>query len=440
MDVPADALGSGWTDREAGAFLTRLTEIENRMGGHPGEHRAAELVAETLRDAGARDVTVDAFDVRTWRRGSAELGVVEPVRRSFDTIALPYSPGGDVRAPLVDVGYGTPEELDAADLRGAIAVASTTTPAEYGRFLHRMEKFGHAAAAGAEAFVFRNHVPGQLPPTGSLAFNHEVAVPGVGVSKETGEWLVDYAARDGVATVRVDASTEPGVSHNVHGVFGPAAGDEVVVLAHLDAHDIAEGALDNGCGVAVVTTMARMLDRADLDCRVRVAGVGSEEIGLLGSAALADHLDLDRVKAVVNVDGAGRYRTLRTFTHGSEETIAPLVERVAERTDRPLPIEEHVHPFSDHWPFLREGVPAVQLHSETPERGRGWGHTHADTRDKADSRNVREHAMLAALLVAELADVERIPRVQASDLRERLQGEQFEQGMRAADIWPADWK
>jgi Zn-dependent M28 family amino/carboxypeptidase len=439
MHVPTDALGAAWTDDAAWSVLTRLAELDDRMAGHPGEHRAADHVADALADAGARDVTVDVFDVRTWRRGSTDLSVVEPVEREFEAIALPYSPAGDVRAPLVDVGAGTPEEIAAADLDGAVAVASTTTPPDYGRFLHRMEKFGHAVEAGALAFAFRNHKPGQLPPTGSLRFNEEAAVPGVGVSRETGEWLVEYADRGGVVDLRVDASTEPGTSHNVHGVLGPDDGDEIVVVAHHDAHDVAEGALDNGCGVAVLVALARILAASALDTRVRFAGVGSEEIGLLGAGALADSLDLDEVKAVVNLDGVGRYRTLRAFTHASEDALAPLVERVSDDTDRPIAVEEHVHPFSDHWPFLREGVPALQLHSETPERGRGWGHTHADTRDKADSRTLREHAMLAALLVAELADADP-GRVERSYLRERLRGDEFEQGMRAAGIWPEEWE
>ncbi len=439
MDVPADALGRAWADDRAWRTLTRLAELPDRMAGHPGEHRAADLVAEELRDAGVRDVTVDAFDMRTWRRGSTDLTVVEPTEREFEAIALPYSPGGDVRAPLVDVGHGTPEEIADADLNGNVAVASTTTPPDYGRFLHRMEKFGHAIDAGAAAFVFRNHKPGQLPPTGSLLFDEEAAIPGVGVSRETGDWLVEYADRGGVVDLQVDASTEPGTSHNAHGVLGSDEGPEIVVVAHHDAHDISEGAMDNGAGVAVLVALADVLADCVLDARVRLAGVGSEEVGLLGASALARSLDLDDVAAVVNLDGVGRYRTVRAFTHGSEDALAPLVERVVDATDRPIEIDEHVHPFSDHWPFLREGVPALQLHSVTEERGRGWGHTHADTRDKVDSRNLREHAMLAAHLVVGLADAD-VPPVDADDLRDRLRGADFEQGMRAAGIWPADWE
>jgi Zn-dependent M28 family amino/carboxypeptidase len=432
------ALGRTWADDYPWAFLTRLTGIGNRMGGHPGERQAAGLVAEAFADAGVADVAIDGFEMQRWDRGRATLSVTDPVEREFRTIALPYSPAGEVAGDLVDVGYGTPEEIDAAGVEGAIAVASTTTPPDFGRFIHRMEKFGHAADAGAVGFVFHNHVPGQLPPTGALRFDEEAAMPGVGVSKETGAWLTEYADRGGRAELSVEAATESGESQNVHGTLGPDTDEEIVLLGHYDAHDVAEGALDNGCGIAIVVQAARILADLEIDTRVRVAGVGCEEIGLLGSEALARKLDLDSVRAVVNVDGAGRFRDLRAFTHASE-AVGDVAESVADRVSQPVEIEDGPHPFSDHWPFLRAGVPALQLHSVTDDRGRGWGHTEADTHDKVDDRNLREHAMLAALLVRELAATDDLPGLPADHVADRLREDDYEEGMRAAGIWPEGW-
>ncbi|WP_266078798.1 M28 family metallopeptidase [Haladaptatus caseinilyticus] len=442
VDEAQIALAGMWQDEYPWTFLTKLTELENRMGGHPGERRAAELVAEGFERAGARNAHTESFEMDCWSRGSARLAVTDPVERSFETIALPYSPAGDVQGELVDVGHGMPDEIDENDVAGKIAVASTTTPAG-SRFIHRMEKFGYAAAAGADGFIFHNHVSGQLPPTGSLTFGDETAIPGVGVSKETGAWLTDYADRGASARLIVDAETTPGTSHNAVAELGPDTEDEVVVVAHLDSHDIAEGALDNGCGITVVVAAAHLLAKMDLDTRVRIAGVGCEEIGLLGSEVLVESLDPSNVNAVVNVDGAGRFRDMRAYLHGSE-TMRDVVETVSDETNQPIKQQEGVHPFSDHWPFLKEGIPALQLHSEQDHsapgaRGRGWGHTHADTRDKVDDRNLREHAMLAALLVREVASRDEIPRREAEDVAANLRENDYEEGMRAAGIWPDEW-
>jgi Zn-dependent M28 family amino/carboxypeptidase len=446
-DATARALGRAWLDETPWTLLTRLTELDGRLGGHPGERRAATLVADTLQRAGVRDVTEQSFEMNRWDRHGAELAVTVPdrgVERSFEAVALPYSPAVETDAPLVDVGHATPAELDRADVAGAVVVADTATPAGFDRPYHRDEKAARAAAAGAEGFVFVNHVPGQLPPTGSLGFGAEAPLPGLGVSKETGTWLREYADEGGRARVRIDAETEPGTSHNVVGTLGPDDPDEdgeVVVLAHFDAHDVGEGALDNGCGVATLAGIVAILDDLSLQRRVRVAAVGSEELGLLGSRALADRLVPAAVHAVVNVDGAGRYRDLNALTHGSN-ALAELVERVVGEVGHPVDTETRPHPYSDHWPFLQAGVPALQLHSDDPNADgpwdRGWTHTRADTRDKTDRRNLRTHAMLGALLVRAVAATD-LPRVETAGLRERLEATGAAEGMRVSGIWPDEW-
>ncbi|WP_050033834.1 M28 family metallopeptidase [Halorubrum halophilum] len=461
----APALGRAWTDGEPRRFLTDLTAIGSRMAGSEGERRAAEIVADAFERAGLSEVETRAFEMDAWERGDATLRVTAPGRdgaaatREFEALALPYSPEGGVSGELVDVGYGTPAEIDEREVEGRIAVASTTTP-EGGRFVHRMEKFGYALDAGAVGFVFVNHLDGQLPPTGALTFGEEADAVAVGVSKETGAWLREYAVGGGngggravggggvpsesdpaaTAELSVEASTLPGESRNVVGRAGPDTDERLLLLAHYDAHDIAEGALDNGCGIATVATAAEILTEAALPIGVDVVAVGAEEVGLLGAEQLAERVDLDRVKGVVNVDGAGRFRDLVALAHASE-TAASVAEAVSTGTDQPIAVDAEPHPFSDQWPFVRRGVPALQLHSDSGDRGRGWGHTHADTRDKVDDRNVREHAILTALLVAEFAAPERdAPRLDRDDLIAALREADFETGMRAADLWPAGWE
>jgi len=457
-DTDADAGGDGGSSPERGAgaaavtmgrattdpfparFIERLTDVGNRMGGHPGERRAAELVASALADAGAGPSEV-SFPITRWTRGSAELAAGDR-GRSFEAVGLPYTPSGDVHAPLVDAGQGTPAELDEVDVSGGVVLARQGSAGR--RHVHRMEKYGHAAAAGAAAFVLVNDTPGGLPVTGTLRFGEPGAVPAVGVSREAGERLRRYAADGGAIRLRVEAEVDEASAHNVVGELGPDTDDCVVLLAHLDAHDLGEGALDNGCGLTVAVEAARLLADRDLPRRVVVAGVSCEETGLLGSRALADSLDLETVRAVVNVDGAGRARNLKAYTHGSD-----AIERIARETvgavEQPLAVEERPHPYSDHWPFLRDGVPALQLHSEPPGDDGSWGprglpvaHTRADTLDKVELRDVREHAGLCALLVDALARADP-PRIDPEELAERLREADAEAGMRAAGVWPDGW-
>jgi Zn-dependent M28 family amino/carboxypeptidase len=469
-DEAAAALGRAWVDDEPWSVVTALSSIDSRLGGSAGEREAAAVVADAFERAGVRDVSLASFPTRGWTRGTSRLTLLDPRERAFDCLALPYSPAGEAEADLVDVGHGTPGEIREADVADAVVVASTTTP-EGSRFVHRMEKYGAAVDAGAAGFVFVNHVPGQLPPTGSLRFDREAEIPAVGVSAETGAWLTEAAADGGRVRLAVEARTEPTESQNVVGLVGPdgtdarteaaestagdgVAGDEgghddddgdddtdgtagdLLLVAHYDAHDVGEGALDNACGVAVVVAAARLLATMDLPRRVRVAAVGCEETGLVGAEHLA--AEADGVAAVVNVDGAGRFRDLVAMTHASRDA-RDVAETVADATGHPIQVKPDPHPFSDQWPFVRRGVPALQLHADSGERGRGWAHTAADTRDKVDVRNLRAHAVLTALLVREFAA--RAPdRLDAADLRERFRAADFEPGMRAAGLWPDEWE
>lgn len=447
------ALGEAWHDNFPWQFFTRLCEIDDRLGGHAGERRAADLLANGFEHAGI-EPTIEQFAMQQWTRGDTKLMITVPaaddllaersLTRSFEAFALPYSPSGEIRSELVDIGHGTPEEIDAVDASGKVVLASTDSPTDERR-VHRMEKLGHAAAAGAAGFVFHNHRPGQLPPTGALRFNHEAAIPGIGVSHETGAWLTEYAERNADISLDVTATTEAAESQNVVGTIDSNSSEddeEIVLLAHYDAHDIAEGALDNGCGITVAIAAAHILANFDLDCRVRVAGVGCEELGLIGSTALAELLDLEQVKAVVNVDGAGRFRNLHAIAH-TAEAMAEAAENLSEETGHPISVRTRPHPYSDHWPFIQEGVPALQLHShrtgDNERWERGWTHTRADTRDKADPRTLRAHAMLTALLVQNLATVE-LGRLDTDTLRTRLREDDAEPGMRAAGIWPNQWE
>lgn len=419
-------------DDESWNLLTYLTQL-NRFGGHPGEQQAADHIQDIFESIGLQNVTQQPFEMLRWTRGDSELTVLDPTDRTFDTIALPYSPATEVEAELVDVGHGTPEEIAQQDVDGKIAVASTDSPEDH-RFVHRMETFGHLVDNGAAAFIFANHIEGQLAPTGTLRFNERAEIPGLGVSFETGEWLTDYAAQGGTARVRVEAENESSGSQNVYGTLGPNTDEEIILLGHYDAHDIAEGAIDNGAGVTTVVTAARLLADMDLNCRVRVAAVGSEELGLIGSNKLAESLDLDTVRAVINADGAGHARGMVANTQSSD-ALGDVVSRVEETGGESISVEPAMSPYSDHWPFLRRNVPTVQLTSESDGRGRGWGHTEADTRDKVDREALTAHARLTALMVLELTRTDP-PRISDKQLCSELHAENLKPGMRATGIWP----
>ena len=428
---------AGWNHLEA------LVNVGNRMAGSAGEREALELTRDALSAAGARDARIDEFDIQGWERGESA------VRRDGDTlaagagscIALPRSPAATVTGELVDVGYGTPDEFaDASDdIEGSVVITSTTVPDEFDRFVHRREKSYRAVDAGAAAFVFANHVEGSLPPTGSVGREADPIgeIPAVGVSKEAGARLSRRHEGEPV-TVAVDCATPDATSGTAIAELGPDTDEYLLVSSHVDAHDIAEGAMDNGAGTATIVEVARALaDREEaLETRVRFAAFGAEEVGLVGSSKTAADADPDDVKAVINVDSNVFGRTLKLDYHGFDE-LESAGERLEERFDHPVALGEAVVPHSDHWPFVQRGIPGYMVSGETDDRGRGWGHTAADTLDKLDVRNLREQSILLTALAVDLArETVSIPRADTDQIAASLESTGAAAGMRYTGDWP----
>ena len=415
--------------------LETLVDIGNRMAGSDGERRAAEATRDALEAVGCRNARLEPFEIQGWTRGAADI---RAGGSTHEAIALPRSPSADATGELVDLGYGLPSDFE-RDLEGAVVLVASDMPEHYGRYVHRREKYYHAVEAGASAFIYRNHVEGCLPPTGSVGTDDEPigSIPAVGVSKELGARLGRRFSGDAV-TVSVDADVAPATSHNVHAELGPDTEQAVLLTSHVDAHDISEGATDNAAGTAVVLEVARALAEreADLDTRVHCLVFGAEEVGLVGSTRDAEERDPERIKAVLNNDGVVRDRTLVCHAHGFDGLV-DAVERVADRTDHPIRAPPELNPHSDHWPYVTRGVPGYHVRSSTGDRGRGWGHTHADTIDKLEARTLREQAILLTELTVELADADTtIPHRSPDAIAEQLAAEDLAEGMRVIGDWP----
>ncbi|MFC7186102.1 M28 family metallopeptidase [Halorubrum yunnanense] len=433
-------IGDTFTSDAGWSHLEALVDLGSRMAGSDGEREGLELTRDALADAGARNARIEAFEIQGWERGDSaiRLGDETLAEGMNACIALPRSPSGEATGEFVDLGYGVPEDFE-ADLDGAVVMASSDTPDSVDRFVHRNEKYCRAVEAGAAAFVFANHVEGTLPPTGSVGTADAPVgdIPAVGVSKETGSRLARRYEGDEL-TVAVDCETPDATSGNAVAELGPDTDEYLVVSSHVDAHDLAEGAMDNGAGTATIVEVARALAAREdeLDRRVRFVAFGAEEVGLVGSSLYAEGVDPDRLAAVVNVDSNVFGRTLRLDHHGFDP-LAAAGERVSDRFDHPVSLGADLVPHSDHWPFVERGIPGYMVSGETEGRGRGWGHTGADTLDKLESRNLREQAILLTELVVELADESvTTERRDRDEIAAALEREGKATGMKVTGDWP----
>lgn len=442
VTVPRQLIGSAYEDSQTWSVLESLTDIGNRMAGQTGEAEGAEFIQTTFDTLGFREVQRTEFSVPGWWREDSSLSVTADRERTFDRdhelIALPGSPAATVTGPIVDVGAGIPEDFEDVDVTGSLVLTSIKTPEEYSRWVHRAEKYGRAVDGGAAGFLFYNEIPGCLPPTGTIGGNGPGEIPAVGLSLEVGRRLVRACFKGNPeGSLKVDAESGPSTSQNVEAVIGPDAEQEILLTAHVDAHDITEGATDNGVGCALVTEVGRLIDRYadDLDTGIRLLIFGSEEIGLRGAHHWIEAHDADRVKCIVNIDGNGTWEDVTVYTHGYE-TLSRGFKGAVDSFGSSMTVNDGYLPHSDHWPFVQRGVPGVMIRSESTT-GRGWGHTHGDTLDKLDPKPLRELAIGISAGILNLADhgLEIVPH-DIEQIQNDLLAAGHADGMKAADDWP----
>ncbi|WP_336361287.1 M28 family peptidase [Haladaptatus sp. ZSTT2] len=431
-----DWIGQTFTSTVGWDHLETLVDIGDRQAGNAGERDAAEATRDALEAVGARNVHLDEFPIQGWTRGTSAIHAGDDEERC---IALPRSPSGEETAELVDLGYGLPEDFEDADVEGNVVMVSTNVPNWYERFPHRREKYYHAVEGGAVAFIFRNHVEGGLAPTGSVGMDDAPIgeIPAVGVSKEVGARLSRRYEGDDV-TVSVEANIHDATSQNIHADLGPDTEQAVLITSHVDAHDICEGAMDNGAGTAMAVELARALKTREdeLDTRVHFLIFGAEEVGLVGASHAAKTMDHDAIKAILNNDGVVQGRDLKFYTHGFDELKA-AVNTISKQFDHPMTATPRLGPHSDHWEFVQWGVPGYHVTAETGESGRGWGHTRADTLDKLEVRNFRESAILLTELAVHLASDEfEVAHKQPEEIANALEAENLDTALKLTGDWP----
>lgn len=199
---------------------------------------------------------------------------------------------------------------------------------------------------------------------------------------QAGEPLESFALNASVEMAQA-TSREPVASANVIGVLPGSdpvlSAETVIVTAHLDhigicqpldEDPICNGALDNASGTAAMLESARALVQGPRPARTVVfIALTAEEKGLLGSAHVAANPTpaMGRMVANINLDmPVMLYVFNDVIAFGAEHsTLGPVAsDAVAHAgvTLSPDPIPgQSLFVRSDHYNFVRQGVPSVFL-------------------------------------------------------------------------------
>ncbi|PPK98639.1 Zn-dependent M28 family amino/carboxypeptidase [Kineococcus xinjiangensis] len=375
------------------AHLRAFQRIANQNGGTrasgtPGYDQSVQYVKRRLEIAGY-DVTVQAFDFPFFQAtAEAELAMVTPEAKTFETATFDYSGSGDVTAAVqgVDLTFPPPgaansttSGCEASDFAGFTAgnvalIQRGTCP--FGL------KAANAAAAGASAVIIFNEGQEGRQDVVSGTLGAPADLPVVGMSYADAQAL-NGAVEQGPTTVRVFTETISEVRETYNVLADSRTGDPektIVVGAHLDSVAEGPGINDNGSGTAAILEIAEEMAELNIKNkqRVRFAFWGAEEKGLLGAEHYVEHLTDDQlgdIYANLNFDMLGSPNYVRFVYDGNGDSseaapegppgsgeIEDIFTNYFDARDMAT-VPTDFDGRSDYGPFIAAGIPAGGLFS-----------------------------------------------------------------------------
>ena len=294
-------------------------------------------------------------------------------------------------------------------------------------FAFRRELAEFLAAEGAAVLLSDAGKPhGLLTTTGGWRGNDRVSapepLPSAYVAHEHYALLYRLATRPEPAKTRVEIEISnkmfPGpitVYNTVGEIKGSEKPDEYVILgAHLDSWDLAQGTTDNGTGSCVVLEAARLLVKSGVKPKrtIRFVLFTGEEQGLYGSKAYVQkHKDELPKISLCLVHDTGTGKVVAIGTQG-REPVKPILEaELASLKELGLKeINLRGMGGSDHQSFEAAGVPGFAVQQDMSEY-RLTHHSQSDTLDKAKEADLIQGAQVMAVTAMRVANLpELLPR------------------------------
>ena len=418
-DVGRRLLGGALADGVAYARLEELTDtIGPRLSGSPGAAAAVQWALAKFKQDGLA-AHLEAVKVPHWVRGE-ERGEILPqpgvVGHPLALAALGNGVGGDVTGEVIEAR--SIEEIAALGekARGKVLFLNHTmgTKGGYGDWVELRGR-GPAAAAkvGAAGVLLRSLATTSLrsPHTGVTLAGDGPLVPAAAIATEDAAQIHRLLQRGPVRvhfTLGCRMLPDADSANVVGEVRGREKPDEIVLLgAHLDSWDLADGANDDGAGVVMMMEAGRLIAQLPQAPRrtVRIVLFMNEENGSAGGKgyAAAHAAELGKHVAALEAD-AGAARPTAIQVHAAPGGAALLQPWLLPLETLGLSASDGDTGGADIGPLGLAGVPFVGV-SVDGTHYFDIHHSAADTFDKIDPEALAKNAAAWAVTAYALAEM-----------------------------------
>jgi carboxypeptidase Q len=428
-----------------------MDQIGPRLVGSPQMQQAHDWAVAKYTSWGITARNEKWGDWRGWERGITHIDMISPWVKTLEGTQLAWSPNTGGKTVTADV-IVIPDLADSLafkawlpNVKGKHVMISMPQPT--GRPDYNWEEFATKESfekmkaertAQTEAWTKRINKTGQstttklvltLEKAGAVGIVTSYWSRGFGVNKifsastkkipTVDLSLEDYSllfrlhesGKKPKISIRAD-SKEKGVVptyNTVAEIKGIEKPNEYVMLsAHFDSWDGGTGATDNGTGTIVMMEAMRILKQVYPNPKrtILVGLWGSEEQGLNGSRAyVEDHPEVvDNLQALFNQDnGTGRVVRItgQGFLHSYDylnRWLSKVPQEIRSQIETTFPGAPGGG-GSDFASFVAAGAPGFSLSSLNWSYFNYTWHTNRDTYDKIVFDDVRNNAILTAILV-----------------------------------------
>ena len=423
-----------------------LCLMGSRFSGTESEKEAQQYMLNFLMVQGINAITHE-FEYQGWIRGECSFDIESSkFKKEFAAISLVLAPsthGETVEGHIIDGKGGSETELNRIkdSIPGKILMINSGDTEE--GWLHRRIKYANAVDFGAKVFVFANHNPGQLFPTGSVRSNRIGEIPAIGISKETYELVKEIITKEDFVNCKVKVSNKTPrlTSKQIIWEIPGEIKDEVIVIGgHYDGHDIGQGAVDNAASIAAILELARLYKKFNYVPKrtLRFIAFAVEEFGVVGSTIYVNETNLSDVFAMINLDGLIGHIPKHITCSGIEDLYVEIINLKNQLLYDPK-VSKNIVTASDNYPFFLKGIPNVCIFGEKPDPriGRGYGHTSADTFDKITRLDAKLSLAFAFVFIDVFSRIDKLPkRLSENEVITILRDAKLEDQLKLLEKWP----
>jgi len=409
-----------------------------RAGTQPAKE-AEKYIYNKLKDVGLPEVRLEPFTFTRWWAEKYELKVLSsgtprvPSDQQIDSFPVWFSgstgPDG-IDAEVVYVGYGTPADFEAVDVKGKIVLIDNKMILNFHPTFAVFGSLSLAKSKGALGAIIISGAPLDAIPYIFLWEGVEGwrdRLPALMINNDDGNYLKSLCSKKLTVRLVEDVRTEDASSDIVIGELPGMSEETILIGTHTDS--TFAGAIDNASGNAGLIGLAKhyaKIPRSERGKTMVFAGWTGHEAAFLGVNKFVQmNKDiLGRTSVFVMLDGFGSKGYYNQADGGVVETgtdekrglfisdnpvlIPPVIEAALKYKLLPAAyVSARALPVSDLGPFIMAGVPSIMIIGKPV-----WYHTIYDTIDKLTPEHLEKS------LKAHIHVINRLHVTSASEIKE----------------------